>query len=388
MKVVLETKKIRDAVNLCLQNIGSHLVPILQMILLNAEPDQQVMTSFNSQVGIKVTLEDAVAVQEEGKCLIPASKLKEILAAEKSESLILETKTTDRITIKGDTANYSIATISVEEYPDLEFGFVPMLTINTTEFRTVIKAILPFVCKDNYRDNLSGILLDYVDGNWFAVSGDGKILAVCRLQNVGEVVGELPSWMYNDECKSHRFLLSSELVKNIYQMNDNPVMQIGFSDIDKPVRQIVVKCGNTDCKGVMSENNYPNWVPLLRTHESLLTSTAAVNRELFAACLKKSMIGATTRTVTAYLTIADDVVSVANRESSFVYSETIPAVMHSIGDGGSVVYCIDPVYALAIASSSTDYDLRISYSPEHNVTFIFVCEKLDMRVIVMLKRNI
>jgi DNA polymerase III sliding clamp (beta) subunit (PCNA family) len=389
MKVIVKTKQFGEYVAQCSVALSSRrILPIYNNILLNAGDKPQII-SFDGRVGMRLSIEDAITVEEGGSCLLQGEKLWQILRLDTSETMSITTSTSDRITINGDKSTYKMGSVDPVDYPAINFDVADAIALNTTDFRNAIKLLLPLVCSDSDKVMMHGILLDIVsDDCWFLVAGNGKRIAVLRF--MGDVVKEaLPHWILSKDYKTYRFLIPTDLVKCVLQMNDDPVIKIGFTQDSDKARQIVFKCGIAESKGISIDGEFPDWNTVFHLYSEKLDSYVVVNRNGFELSLKKTMIGLdglAKKDTDVFLSTIDEGLNVTNAVADFAYSETLSYIEQQ-RHGNMEKFCCDPDFARYATDGLSCDNLKISYTDkDRDVIFI---EDVDrgFRELIMGKRK-
>jgi len=385
MKILVNTRQFREYVGQCLTASSSnHFAPILQSLYMKID-DKPFIMAFNGRIGVKIYVGDSVEVIEQGTCLIQGKKLLQILQMDKSEKIDISSVSNDRCVIKGDTSKYNVAVLDPAEYPSIDFNAEMAIEINTTEFRESVKILTPLICDDTSRPHMQGVLLDFIGEDWFLVVGDGKRMARIRFKNSGVVKSALPSWLLSEEIKTYRFLIPTDLLKCVMQMNVDPLLHIGFTQETGRAGQIIIRCGNMETKGVAMETPFADWVLPFKFYSEKFTSHLILNREEFDLAIKKSMIGATKEDKCLWFSTTDDGLQMTNRESEFLYSEVMPYVS-SVRKSEAIEFCIDPEFAKESISTLPSETIKINYAGDYVGALLLECSEANFKAIIMLKK--
>ena len=92
-------------------------LPILANVLLRADGESLVLAATDLEIGVVST--HRAEVQEAGAATLGAKKLFEIVRELGDETILLEVEEGSRVQIKSGQAQFSLLSISPEEYPTL-----------------------------------------------------------------------------------------------------------------------------------------------------------------------------------------------------------------------------------------------------------------------------
>ncbi len=144
--------------------------------------------STDLETSIKTTVN--VKIEEKGKVVVPSKILINILKSLNESKITLKlNKETNQLLLSSDKANFSINTLSLEEYPAFpETNIKNPIKIELNEFKTLISKVQRAVSQDESRTILTGILMEIENNSLTMVATDSYRLAIIKekLKNENE----------------------------------------------------------------------------------------------------------------------------------------------------------------------------------------------------------
>lgn len=199
MKVICDRGALLDAVNLISGVVAARTPrPQLQCVKLTAKKSgkagELTMSATDAEISLKLQTSQ-VDVQTPGEVLIPADKLRGIVAAEEGEATLTIEAEGDAIHIRGGDAHFKVF-----GYPPADFPPIPdfekiaggketgvkartVFSHNAGALNTMISRTLFATARENSRYAINGVLLKRDGKKLEMVATDGRRLALCR-QNV------------------------------------------------------------------------------------------------------------------------------------------------------------------------------------------------------------
>ncbi len=187
MKAVCDRAALLDAINLVSGAVASRTPrPQLQCVHLQAtrDGDAGLLTLVGADGEVSLALQTLnVEVQEPGVALIPADKLRQIVAAEENEPTLTLSAEGDALTIKGADARFNIF-----GYPPADFPAPPefprdaagVIGVRSGDFAELISKTLFATARENSRYAINGVLLVAEKKKLQMVATDGRRLALAK----------------------------------------------------------------------------------------------------------------------------------------------------------------------------------------------------------------
>ena len=176
------------------EQILSQLQPFLEKkdtsqitshIFLEAKDKILTLKATDYEVGLKIDA-DNINIEKEGKVTANGKKLLEIVRILKDEDIILETKDSNLV-IKQRHSIFKLPSFDPEEFPIFpETNNKPNIKIDSIEFITSLKKIIPSIDTNNPKYELNGALIDIKEDFTNLVSTDTRRLAIVKLKNSSE----------------------------------------------------------------------------------------------------------------------------------------------------------------------------------------------------------
>lgn len=151
-------------------------LPILENVLFDLNGNDLRLTASDLEITITIAL--PVSGEADGRTAVPAKKLNETLRALPHADLtFVSDDATNRLTIKTDQGEYSMAGENAENFPKKEgmeedFG----LQLDTGLLKRIISRTVYAVSNDDLRPSMMGVLFQWIGDEFRAVSTDGHRL--------------------------------------------------------------------------------------------------------------------------------------------------------------------------------------------------------------------
>lgn len=178
MKMMCQRQKLNEAV-LNIQRAVStkSSVPALEGILLKAKENEITLCGYDLELGITTKIE--AEVEEPGNIVLSARLFGDIVRRLPGESVYLSVDSKNMTRIKSGPANFSIAGIPAEEYPEL-----PVLTdetsilIESSMLKGMIRQTIFAIAESDAKPIHTGTLFELSENKIKLVSVDGYRLAM------------------------------------------------------------------------------------------------------------------------------------------------------------------------------------------------------------------
>ena len=212
-------KTIANNVSLAI-NLKSTTIPILEGILLECSNNELKLTGYDLSLGIIKTLK--VDQKQEGKIVLKAQLLVEILRKLDGETVEFKTDKKLITTIKSETTEYKIASIKAENYPKIpEINNENKILIKDKILKDAIFKTL-FAVSINTTQNpiLCGSLFTIEKNKLTLVSVDGYRVAISNSKIENETINE-------------NFVISSKTLNEILKLLNDDENSITTIEIGK-----------------------------------------------------------------------------------------------------------------------------------------------------------
>jgi DNA polymerase-3 subunit beta len=151
-------------------------IPILSNVLLTATDGR--LEARGTNLDIEATASGEAVVEVPGAITLPAKTLKEIAGKLPKDAVVTIAAEAGAATIKSSRSRFKLATLPVEDYPDLANGkFDVTFPLTVAQVKTLFGRTAYAMSTESTRYYLNGVYLHEVDGNLTAVATDGHQLA-------------------------------------------------------------------------------------------------------------------------------------------------------------------------------------------------------------------
>ncbi len=298
MLVKLSRQDMLQAVQRC-QNIVErrHTIPILSNILLQAKDDALHFTATDLEVGIHTR--SAAEVEETGSLTVSAKKLFDVIKELDVDTDIKLEATEGFITLKSGRSRFRLATLSSEEFPDIqqdEEGTT--IDIDGADLALMVAATNFAMSSDETRKYLTGTLFEIdKQGNLCLAATDGHRLALTRThlqQNIGA-----------GQC-----IVPRKAVNEIRKLSEEIQGQVRLCMGE---RQVSLRAGDHFLSSKLIDARFPNYTDVIPGNNPF---SAIVQRSVFDQVLRRTMIVANefTHDVRLQLSGGEMLVSAHNSE--------------------------------------------------------------------------
>lgn len=132
-------------------------LPILSGVLIAAEGSNVTISSFDYEVSAKTRVD--AAVEHPGTVLVSGRLLAEIASRLPHESVVCELSGSS-VAITSGSAKFSLATMPVEEYPNLPEVEGITGTVTADQFASAVGQVAPAASRDDVTPVITGVLLN------------------------------------------------------------------------------------------------------------------------------------------------------------------------------------------------------------------------------------
>lgn len=132
-------------------------LPILSGVLIAAEGSSVTVSSFDYEVSAKTRVD--AAIEKSGTVLVSGRLLAEIASRLPHDSVVCELSG-NSVAITSGSAKFSLATMPVEEYPNLPEVEGITGTVSAEQFASAVAQVAPAASRDDVTPVITGVLLD------------------------------------------------------------------------------------------------------------------------------------------------------------------------------------------------------------------------------------
>lgn len=162
-----------------------HQNPILANVLLRANADSLQITATDQEVEL-IAAEILPAITAGGEITVPFRKLYDICKALPDNSELTLEVQEDRMIIKAARSRFVLATLSAENFPDVQRisneKALGNFTIHKQQFAWLVTRTAFAMAEQDVRYFLNGMLLEVKNNRLYAVAADGHRLAMNYLE--------------------------------------------------------------------------------------------------------------------------------------------------------------------------------------------------------------
>ena len=215
-------------------------LPILSGVLITADDAGVTISSFDYEVSAKTKIDATVGAT--GTILVSGRLLAEIAQRLPDETVALEL-TAGTVTVRSGSAKFSLATMPVEEYPNLPEISGVQGSVPGQDFSAAVSQVAPAASRDDVTPVITGVLLDVSDSGVTMMATDRYRVASRELPWQGSDVGSerlqalIPSRTLAEIGKT--FAHAKELTVTINVGGDREL--IGFSSQNRTVTSLLIK---------------------------------------------------------------------------------------------------------------------------------------------------
>lgn len=219
--------------------------PALSGILLEADENEVSFRATDLELSIQSTV--PALIEEDGKALLPAKLLTDIVATLPDEAVNIEINE-EKAELSCGNSNFNIRTLNATDYP--EFPKVEtnqQIKIPFADFSKMVKCVAKMTARDDSRPVLQGVNVKVSANNLELVATDAYRIAVAKSQiateNTSEFAAVIPG-MFLMEVAS----LKGDINDAVIALSEN---------------QVVVECSDTTFINRRIAGNFPDYKPLV-----------------------------------------------------------------------------------------------------------------------------
>ncbi len=144
-------------------------LPILSGVLIAADGSHVTISSFDYEVSAKTRID--ASIDKPGTVLVSGRLLAEIASRLPHESVVCELSGT-AVSVTSGSAKFSLATMPVEEYPNLPDVDGITGTVSAEDFASAVSQVAPAASRDDVTPVITGVLLDISESSVVMMATD------------------------------------------------------------------------------------------------------------------------------------------------------------------------------------------------------------------------
>ena len=215
-------------------------LPILSGVLISAETDVVTISSFDYEVSAKTRVN--ANVQTAGTVLVSGRLLAEIASRLPHESVVCELSGSS-VAVTSGAAKFSLATMPVEEYPNLPEIEGITGTVSADDFAAAVSQVAPAASRDDVTPVITGVLMDISDSAVVMMATDRYRVASREVAWSTSGVGDeglhalVPSRTLSEIGKT--FASAGNISITVNSGGDREL--VAFSSADRTVTTLLIK---------------------------------------------------------------------------------------------------------------------------------------------------
>ena len=215
------------------------VIPALEGILINAEDGKIFLTGYDLDVGTETEIE--ASVSENGKALLNAKHLCDILRMIPGERVTIDSDDRSICKIRSEETNYKLIGINPEDFPEMPtVSGSESIVINQGLLKDMIRRVIFAVSVSERNPVHCGVKFEIADGKIVLVAVDGSRLSV-RRESID---------FYGDPIS---FVVPAKALNEIMRLSDddeeNYIISVGH-------RHILIQTGNYKTTSRLLEGHF------------------------------------------------------------------------------------------------------------------------------------
>jgi DNA polymerase-3 subunit beta len=243
MKITIPRDDLLDTVNKVKSVVSSKsALPILSHILMEASESTLRLATTDLKVSIECTVD--CTVDEPGALTVSSQRLSSILSEMPSEDITLHLLENNIIDIKCGRIETKLFSMSPEEFPPIRsFEGLEAITLRQGSLKKLFTKTSFAICNDQARYNLTGLLVELLNGTLTVVATDGRRMS---LSNDTEGI---------PEDKDIKVIIPAKMIHELERLLDEDEEVQVFIDES----QAAFSFGTIRLVTALIEGNFPNY---------------------------------------------------------------------------------------------------------------------------------
>ena len=244
-------------------------IPALEGILITATKQTIKLCAYNTELGITTTL--PATVTQEGRIVINAHLLTEIIKKLPSETVEIEVKENFTGIIKGEQSTFELIGIDPKEFPELpNVSQAEYLTLPVSTLKSMIKQTIFAVADADAKPIHTGTLFEIKDNSISLVSVDGYRLA-----------------LRNEPAKESlelKFVVPGKTLKEVLRLLPTTGEEENYAKITAGMRHIIFQVGEYKIISRLLEGEFLDYKTTIPERS---TSTVKVSTAKFLEAIER-----------------------------------------------------------------------------------------------------
>lgn len=179
MKIRIQRQDLLDTVNKVKTVVSAKsALPILSHILMEARDSTLKLSATDLKVSIECSVD--CTVEEAGSLTVSSQRLSMILGELPNEEIALELLENSVISLTCGKIETKLFSMASEEFPPIRgFDNIEPLILSQVVLKKLFSKTSFAICTDQARYNLTGLLMELVDGKLAVVATDGRRMSLC-----------------------------------------------------------------------------------------------------------------------------------------------------------------------------------------------------------------
>ena len=334
MKLSVNRKEFSDVMNLAMTAINPrHVNPVVQNVMLEASGKKLTVYTTDLDVSLQSAVSEAV-VKSDGKVLVPAVRLANVLKDMTSDSVDISSEGEDVVLVSGKS-RITMQTGDSKDFPDIpEFNSKNAIKVNAGELDNALSRAVKSIARDPGRYALNGVLMTPGE-NYIEVCGsDGRSLTYIKLEA---------------KAKKQNFviILPKHGVDTLIKLCErDPEAEL---KLDPRENAIVAEQGGVTVSTMLVAGQYPDyWSVIPRKNDKKMV----VNRQEFLGAIRLAAHLTSIESQSIALDITSSGISLRTKSSGTGSADVKASVTYK---GDSVKMGFDPKYLIeGIAAMQAD----------------------------------
>ncbi|MDA7806807.1 DNA polymerase III subunit beta [Aquiluna sp.] len=237
MKFQADREVLSDAVSFLVRLLSPRpQLPQLSGVMIEATKDEVVLSIFDYEVAARVKI--AAAVEEQGKVLVQARLLSEIVSKLPASSVSLVIDET-RLQVTSGSSKFSLSSMATTDYPDTPEFPATTGKVSASEFTNSVAKVASAASREEVTPVLTAVMIQADAKNLTMVATDRFRVAVKSLPWTGKAIDRdvlIPARVLNEIAKTFSHEGDLELA-----FGETEKEMIGFSSGNKTVSTATIK---------------------------------------------------------------------------------------------------------------------------------------------------
>ncbi len=355
-----------------IQNISEKrtTMPILSNGLIRTENNEIHIYATDLEVGIHGIVKGEIKCP--GEITVPSKKIFEIVRELPSSKISLRMTNQNQLEIKCEKSLFTMMTLPPENYPPFpSFENVNFISISPASFLDMIEKTTFSVSPENFRYNLSGVLLEKIE------NGKGERIRMVATDGHRLALINKPMEESGINIQISRKVIISRKgineIRRLLEELDTSVM-IGFDE-----KSVVLKSQDTTLMARLMEGEFPEYQEVIPKGFKRILQ---VNRKKFAESLKRVSVLSGDRTqVIKFIIDGNNLKLIFSNPDIGEAKDEIEATRY---EGDPLEICFNALYFLDICNVLSCDEILIKLNDSLNAGVVFPIEEdLDYIYVVM-----